>query len=187
MIIWFGCIGLFLAGGDFFKLVPPLTIWELDGEMFQWFDRHPSFAAWGQTLGAMGAIAVAIWVSSGQRREQLKSERNKVRLECQVLRMLSVRACEAVGSRACERPLSEMVRMISGLTLSFNKIDLMSLPSAELVEPVCAIQDALESIGDAIRLARSIPDYLQSSNYSGSVDLISMASAKIEEEIRGLT
>ncbi|MBK3440684.1 hypothetical protein [Pseudomonas lactis] len=41
--------------------------------VFRWIESHPGLASWVQAVGSIAALGIAIWVSSSQRRDQLKA------------------------------------------------------------------------------------------------------------------
>ena len=41
--------------------------------VFRWIETHPGLASWVQAVGSTAALGIAIWISSSQRRDQLKA------------------------------------------------------------------------------------------------------------------
>lgn len=112
------------------------------------FDLSSSeLASWVQAIGSITAIAAAVLISSSQRREQINAEKLRVELQLEMINTLAQRADRAVpfGSTAAIN-LQSSKNIIIGLRFSFEAINLVSLPDASLVEPICTIRDALRAI-----------------------------------------
>ncbi len=137
-------------------LVAP-TVWVLGGSLLPVVNIGSSeLASWVQAIGSIAAILIAVWVASSQRRAQLQDEKARSQLvECHV-RSLAERSKRAVTIQSRERiNLKSSLNLISGLRHSLDNINLLDLPSVQLLEPVSTLRDALRGLEGGMLEAES--------------------------------
>ena len=112
-----------------------------------WIESHPGLASWVQAFGSIAALGIAIWVGSSQRRAQMKADREKSKLMLSLVKTLAARSRSAVEFGSKERiNLLASLNLIRGLTHSLDKIDLLLLPSIEVIDPICTLRDSLRAL-----------------------------------------
>jgi len=144
-----------------------------------------TMAAWVQAVGSVAAILVATEVASRQSREQTEAVRIAKVVVCDGLMSLTQRAIR-VGEGLSQPSAPDSIKMslglYAGLRKSFEEVDILALPSPDLIDPVCTIRDSLlrleENIGAAISGAK-IDHYLLDRKYAIDVALILCARDQI--------
>lgn len=120
-----------------------------------WVEHHPGVASWVQAVGSVGAIGIAIWIASSQRRSQIRSERKKEKLVLDLIKTIAVRADRIVSNMsASSMTLSGQMNLITGLCVSLEKIDLLNLPAENMLEPTCNLRDAMRALEAGMREAQ---------------------------------
>lgn len=113
-------------------------------------------ASWVQAFGSIAAILIAIWVASSQRRVQQKDEQARVKLIESHVRSLAERSKRAVAVENMKsKNMGSTLSLLTGLCHSLDSINLLSLPSARLLEPVSTLRDALRALEGGMREADS--------------------------------
>ncbi|WP_404483480.1 hypothetical protein ABWL43_18405 [Pseudomonas sp. HT11] len=112
-----------------------------------WIESHPGLASWVQAFGSIAALGIAIWVASSQRRAQMRADRDKSKLMLSLVKTLAARSRRAVEFSSKERiNLLASLNLIRGLSHSLDKIDLLLLPSIEVIGPICTLRDSLRTL-----------------------------------------
>lgn len=112
-----------------------------------WIESHPGLASWVQAFGSIAALGIAIWVASSQRRAQMKADREKSKLMLSLVKTLAARSRRAMEFGSKERiNLLASLNLIRGLSHSLDKIDLLLLPSIEVIDPICTLRDSLRAL-----------------------------------------
>ncbi|WP_440972962.1 hypothetical protein [Pseudomonas koreensis] len=149
-----------------------------------WIEHHPGLASWVQAVGSILAILVAVRVASSQKREQLRNERTKFERDCEFLRVISDRALRAAKPDPSNMSARDAARTLIGVSSIFQKIDLMSLPHAYLIEPISTIRDALQAAESSIRAEPKIELYFESAEHDKWYMLIFLARNRLIEVMR---
>jgi len=112
-----------------------------------WIEGHPGLASWVQAFGSISALGIAIWIASSQRHAQLKADKEKSRLIVSLVVTLAGRAARAVVFESKDvSSIRANLNLITGLCHTLDAVDLMQLPRAELIEPICTLRDSLRAL-----------------------------------------
>lgn len=149
-----------------------------------WIEHHPGLASWVQAVGSILAILVAVRVASSQKREQLRNERTKFERDCEFLKVISDRALRAAKPNPTDSSARDAARTLIGVSSIFQKIDLMSLPHAYLIEPISTIRDALQAAESSIKAEPKVELYFGSAEHQKWYMTIFLARNRALEEIR---
>jgi len=152
-----------------------------------WIEHHPGLASWVQSVGSILAIFVAVWIASSQKREQLRNERRKFEIDCEFLKVVSDRAIRAVKLNPAVTSVYDAARMLIGVAAIFDKIDLMSLPDASLVEPISTIRDALQAAESSLSREPRPEVYFSSREHDKWSALVVAGHRRVLEEIARIT
>lgn len=152
-----------------------------------WIEHHPGLASWVQAVGSILAILFAVMVASSQKREQLKNDRRKFKLQCEFLIVISERALRAAQPNQAEISARDAASMLVGVCSIFKNIDLISLPDISLIEPVSTMRDALQGAESAIANEPRVELYFGSSEHDKWYRLILLAHNRINEEVKRIS
>lgn len=114
-------------------------------------------AVWVQAFGSVGALGVAIWISSRQRQEQINDLHRRERVVVRVVVEIASKAVSAMDQldTACRAPhlpfrnskgsqAEDAVDLIDMCLLTINGIEMMSMPREQMIPPLLSIKGALE-------------------------------------------
>ncbi|MFP3369233.1 hypothetical protein [Pseudomonas sp. SIMBA_068] len=120
-----------------------------------WIEHHPGLASWVQAIGSIGAIGIAIWIASSQRRAEARADRAKSKLVLDLIKTVAARADRAVSNDSVSSmTLNGHLNLIAGLYTTLEKIDLLNLPAENMLEPMCNLRDALRALEAGMREAQ---------------------------------
>jgi len=123
--------------------------------VLSWVEHHPGVASWVQAVGSVGAIGIAIWIASSQRRSQVRSEKEKAKLVLDLIKTVAGRADRAVSNESVSSmTLNAHMNLITGLCATLEKIDLLNLPAENMLEPTCNLRDAMRALEAGMREAQ---------------------------------
>ncbi|MDP3814231.1 hypothetical protein [Pseudomonas sp.] len=144
--LWFFVFG----GAGLWLIIGTVGYWNRLG----WVPDNVS--DWVQALGSIGALVVAIWISTRQRREQINDAHRREKVVSRAVIEIAVRAVDALAQleKACgpsnrlfdlsrRNPVEEAIDLVDMSLLTMNGIEMVSLPNEYMIPPLFLIKGAL--------------------------------------------
>ncbi|WP_369991250.1 hypothetical protein [Pseudomonas xanthosomatis] len=153
--------------------------------IFCWIEQHPGHASWVQALGSIAALLIAIWVASSQRRSQERLEHERAKLIENHVRSLAERSKRAVALENLNSGnFGSTLSLVEGLSHSLDSINLLSLPSAKLLEPVSTLRDAMRALEGGMRQSNADGYYNVWIKQPGSVIWLALVVASADQILK---